>query len=504
MTHLQTIKTGVCLTALFSGSAALADVTAEQVWESWKSNFDIYGEAGVSIGSEEVSGGTVTVTDMTFSMDDGDTAIVGELGDLSFVENGDGTVSITMSEEYPITVNSSDGSTADIRVTNAGLSVTASGDPDAINYEIAADKYSVQLESVTENGQPVPADLLFAANNLTGVYTVTTGAVRNFAYALQVGSMDVLVDVTEPDTANTVLISGKINGLFFDANMDLPEGMAFDDPDNFDLTGFALAAKYGLSSGDYIFDIDDAGDQLTGSVSTGSADLDLAFDPDNFSYTALTRDINMDMVLPNVPINGMALPLTLSLAEYGVGLDMPLSKTEDPTDFSVGLNLTDLTVNEEIWAMGDPAGALPRDPATIKLDLSGTAKLFYDIMDPAQAEAMAMAEVPGELNSLKLNELLVSAVGAQLDGDGAFTFDNTDLTTIPDIPRPEGAVTVNLAGANKLIDTLIQMGLLPEDQAMGARMMMGMFATTVGDDQLSSTVEVNAEGHVIANGQRIR
>jgi hypothetical protein len=48
------------------------------------------------------------------------------------------------------------------------------------------------------------------------------------------------------------------------------------------------------------------------------------------------------------------------------------------------------------------------------------------------------------------------------------------------------------------------MGLLPEDQVMGARMMMGVFATPVGDDMLTSTIEVNAEGHVIANGQRLQ
>ena len=51
---------------------------------------------------------------------------------------------------------------------------------------------------------------------------------------------------------------------------------------------------------------------------------------------------------------------------------------------------------------------------------------------------------------------------------------------------------------------LIAMGVLPEDQAMMGRMMMGMFARTVGEDQLSTTIEVNSEGHVLANGQRIQ
>ena len=49
------------------------------------------------------------------------------------------------------------------------------------------------------------------------------------------------------------------------------------------------------------------------------------------------------------------------------------------------------------------------------------------------------------------------------------------------------------------------MGLLPEDQAMGARMMMGMFAVTgQGEDTLTSKIEVTGDGQVKANGQRLR
>lgn len=65
-------------------------------------------------------------------------------------------------------------------------------------------------------------------------------------------------------------------------------------------------------------------------------------------------------------------------------------------------------------------------------------------------------------------------------------------------------MTVNVKGANALIDKLIAMGLLPEDQAMMGRMMMGMFATPTGDDELTSKIEVNDEGHLIANGQRLQ
>ena len=115
-----------------------------------------------------------------------------------------------------------------------------------------------------------------------------------------------------------------------------------------------------------------------------------------------------------------------------------------------------------------------------------------------------MTDVPGELNGIQLTELTVRAAGAEITGDGAFTFDNSDLDTFDGFPRPEGDVNLAINGINGLVDKLIQMGIVPEDQAMMPRMMLGMFATPVGDDMLTSKIEVNSEGHVLANGQRLR
>ena len=64
---------------------------------------------------------------------------------------------------------------------------------------------------------------------------------------------------------------------------------------------------------------------------------------------------------------------------------------------------------------------------------------------------------------------------------------------------------LTLVGANGLIDKLIQMGFVSDQDAMGARMMMGMLAVP-GDapDTLNSTIEINEQGHIMANGQRIK
>ena len=70
---------------------------------------------------------------------------------------------------------------------------------------------------------------------------------------------------------------------------------------------------------------------------------------------------------------------------------------------------------------------------------------------------------------------------------------------------PAGTVNLKLVGGNTLLDTLVGMGLIPEDQAMGARMMTGMFARPGdGEDTLVSTIEMKEDGSILANGQRIK
>jgi hypothetical protein len=63
----------------------------------------------------------------------------------------------------------------------------------------------------------------------------------------------------------------------------------------------------------------------------------------------------------------------------------------------------------------------------------------------------------------------------------------------------------SVIGANALIDRLIAARWLPEDQATGLRMMMALLTRPGQEpDTLTSRIEINEQGHVIANGQRIQ
>ncbi len=141
--------------------------------------------------------------------------------------------------------------------------------------------------------------------------------------------------------------------------------------------------------------------------------------------------------------------------------------------FNMTAKVIGATISDEIWAMVDPAATLPRDPATVIIDTNGSATLTADLTDEA---AMNSGAPPGLLNSLNLPALQLTIAGAELTGNGGFTFDNSDLVTFQGMPAPTGKLDLKLVGGNGLLDKLIALGFVTEDDAMGARMMLGMFA----------------------------
>ncbi len=499
MTYLKWTGTAVCTAALMTGTAALADVTAQDVWDQWQDSMMMMGDGAVSVGSESYENGVLTVSDVSLDFSDDMSTVTVDMGDLVFEEQGDGTVSIVMADSYPVSITSEE-ETVNLTVVQSGVDLIAGGTPDAMSYDLTADQYAIILDSI-EGSTPAPeGDLRVAMNNVTGTYAVSGDDLRDMSYDLSVDSVDLLADLTEAETDTTVLMSGKINSLLVNANVTMPPDADFENaPEDAFAQGLAMAANYSIDGSDYIFDITESGQSTSGTVSTGESMVDVALDSDAVLYDVNVNSVQMQVETPDLPF-----AVDVSLADYGILIDMPLASTEEAQNFALGLNLSELTVNEEVWAMIDPAGQLDHGPATVALDLTGEGKLFFDLMDPEQQQAAAMAGMPGELNTLTLENLLISAVGANVTGSGGFTFDNTDLQTIPGVPRPEGSVTIDISGANTLIDNLVAMGLLPDDQAMMGRMMMGMFARSTGDDQLQSVIEVNEQGHVLANGQRLQ
>ncbi len=71
---------------------------------------------------------------------------------------------------------------------------------------------------------------------------------------------------------------------------------------------------------------------------------------------------------------------------------------------------------------------------------------------------------------------------------------------------PVGTIHAEYQGVNTLVDSLGEMGLIPQDQLGMVRMMLAMFAKPVAGepDRMTTELEFREGGAVFANGQQIK
>ncbi len=504
MTRILSSTTALALVLV--APAAWADVTPDEVWQSWQSMATSAGQE-LTFDSAVQTGDTLAVSGLIVTYtDDMGGSFSANMDTLTFTDNGDGTVAVAMAETYPMTLASpadGDGPTSlKLTVSQPGTLITAGGSATETSYDFEAPTVAIKLDEVTgPDGQPLETEADMLMTDMAASYVVltegeTTTLDSSFSarsVALNVTGKGMDGDGGGEGTVTLTLadFAGTTKGNFLGAEAMANMAMALN-------SGFTTESRFSFGPMTIAADIVEAGGpvKLGGSLTGGS--FDLVLDKDKMTYGTSVTGGSFTASGPEIPFPEVAF----GFAESGFGITMPVSKSDTPQDFSFLTRLVDLTVSEDIWGLVDPGAALSREPATFILDVKGMGFWKQDIMDPAVQ--MEGAEPPGELTSLDLTQVLVKAAGAEVGATGALTFDNTDLVTFQGAPAPTGNINVTIKGVNKLIDNLIAMGLLPSEQAMGARMMLGLFARPgPGPDELTSLIEFK-DGGLFANGQQLQ
>ena len=496
---------------LVAVQGAWADLTAQDVWSDWRAYLS---GAGYDISvSESRSGDTLTLTDLTMrvqidDMGEGETGqFAVSIPEVTLTERDDGTVSVGMSPEMPMTLSGDmDGESTEavLNYTQTGMTMLVSGAPGDMTYAYSASKAALDLVSLTIDGAPAPEGMLDVSvtmENLANTTGMTVGEMRRIDQDMTAGALDYSVSFDDPDTDDAVQIEGRLVDLAFEGGGTMPQDMDPNDIRGMLDQGFAFDGSFRHSGGMTNIDVTEDGDRVQFTSNSQSGMFRVGMDTGNLLYDLTQTGVNTEMETADLPF-----PVAFSMAEAGFRVLLPVAETEEAQDFALSLTLDDFVMSDMIWMMFDAGQTLPRDPASILLDLSGKAKLLFDVFDTEAAMAMGEGDAqPAELEQLSIDRLLVSAAGAQLTGEGDFTFDNSDLQSFGGAPRPEGEMSVQLVGANALLDRLIQMGLVSQEEAMQARMMVGMFARPgEGEDTLISNVVVNEQGQVLVNGNRIK
>ena len=480
------------LALLYATGAVQAAVTPEDVWTNWKAMAGSFGET-ITAASEARDGDTLVVKGITLAMDQDGGKASGTIDELRFADKGDGTVEVTMSDSLsmtmttPTTTDSQPPVSMSVTLTAPGMSTIASGTPDAISYALTAPDIKVHVEGADA------ADATKAAVKMDVGLTGTTGT---FASAkadtgqkmdYQIASKTAEITANVQDSTNSTDvdfklavadISGTSSGLFLGAEAMKDVAAALK-------AGFGVTSSVTYGAGTYEVNAKQGDTPTKVSGSIGSGNFSVALAESGFQFGSGCKDMTITIDSAAIPIPNMSA----SFGEAAFRLAMPLAKSDTQSDFSLLTKLVDLKISDALWGMVDAGNALPHDPATLIIDTKGTVTLTTDLTDQTAMDAMG-GTPPGQLNSFDVTQLNLKVAGAEIKGQGAFTFDNTDTATIDGVPMPTGTLDLVATGVNGLIDKLVTMGLVPQDEAMQGKMMMGMFAKPGdGPDTLISAIE---------------
>ena len=504
---------GTALALCALAAPALADVTPQQVWDDLSRYMQDFGYAVDA--DPTMSGDTLTVSDVTLTTqfdsgdsdeDGGDGTVAVRMDEIVLRDRGDGSVQIVFPASIPIDMAFDDGEDEvelTIDYTHEGLDMVVSGTPDAMVYDYTADSLKLELTDLSIGGDTVGRDmgrLSVDMDDVSGQSTVTrTDALTSATQDMTLGEVRYDLAFDDPETENAAEYVGTLSGVGISGTSDIPGNVDLNDMAAAIAAGFGGSVRLSHEGSENRFAITEEGAETTGQTGSDQGSFEVGISGDGLHYSATTTGGSFAIAGDDIP-----LPVSASLSEMEFSLSVPVQPAETPQDASLKVNLSGLSVSEVIWNAFDPAGRLPRTPASFVLDLGAQVTPHVSLFDTEAIEKLG-EQPPADLNTVTLRDLTLEAGGGKLTGVGAFTFDNGDLETFNGMPRPEGTLELTVSGANALIDNLIAMGLMTQEDAMGARMMLSMFAVPGSEpDTATTTIQINDRGHILANGQRVQ
>ena len=482
--------------AMLLGGTAHAALTADQVWQSWKDAAALVGLT-VSAATENNSDGVLTLNGVSIAPE----GMAGlTISDLTLTEEDDGSVTIVPGADIGVAMEApSEGS---VKLTHDGLMLTAREADGGLAYDYEAAQldvvYDTKYPGMSFDGSEAPTVASAGTvgfTNLSGTYSDTPGTNRVFGLDIMADNLAYNTSLDDPGMEMKQVSTSETAGIEMSMEFALPTTIALAaiaSPADFATAlneglSVNLSTKQGESNGSV--KQESAFMPMDLMIAAGGGDGTLVFNKDTFSVKSQGGGLNIESA-PGL------MPVPLKITSGGVQVDMttPVIATEAAGDYSFVMKLADFSLNEEAWALFDPNATLPRDAAQIAIDISG--KTTMDLPALIASEETGVPYIPAP-ESLNITELGLQVAGAALAGTGAFTFDNS-----MGIPMPLGEANINVTGANALIDGLIAIGVVTEEDAMGARMMMGMFMVPgANPDELTSKIEAKEGMQILVNGQ---
>lgn len=553
---LRLTSSTLALTLLTAPSFAL---TPEEVWTAWTAEYARTGYA-VTEGSRDLAGEVLTLKDVTFvQKGEADTMTV-RAPQIVLTATGDGKVRTTFGDGFGIELVSRNADDQPVTITGSvkapGMEVLSSGDAAARTDAVTAPSAVATLDRIDRpEGEDATDVATVTLTDVTGESLSKDGG-RSVTSSSRTGKLDYTIDYA--GDGDSIKASGSIADLEAGGEVGMPGDGALDFSGQINAAlkaGAMLTGTVKLGAGTHAFDFagtaeDDTPESGKMTVGVGGTELSFRMAQDGLAYQGAMTGLDVQLSASSMP-----QPVAYRLDEASFDVQAPVLAAATPAPFKFAYSLGGLVLGEEVWAQFDPARKLPRDPASVDIDLTGMVKLTSDLFDPAWREAAADDAPDGQPGGAAGADLTdpeavegaeatvpdgtgdaapgdadgaVSADGSAADAEAApMPFDVTELTinqfalsgagvkaeakgtlTVPeggDISAPVGTISARYEGVNGLIDTLVAMGVISQEEVMGYRMMLTMFAKPGdGTDVLTTELQFKEGGEIIANGQKIK
>ncbi|MDZ4136068.1 MAG: hypothetical protein U1D06_10835, partial [Paracoccaceae bacterium] len=405
------------LSALWLGTAALADVTADEVWQNWKDLAAASGQT-LSVGTELRAGDTLTLGAVRYQVEAEGTKAVATIDQVVMRERGDGTVEITLSPEYPMTVETprEDGQTTviDAMFRHSGLQLIAGGSATETSYDLSAESISGTLVRALDAGvlRDVAVDVL--GTGLAASYMFRQGTPADVASTFSLRDLTISAAVNDPEKQAKFKLDAKTAQIAGASSGSLVDGMESGDLAKMLADGFATELALTFGASDYSFSSEQDGGTAEGNSIAAGGSLNFALDRLRAAYGVGAKGVTMRFAGSGLPIP----EVSFGYDELAFNILTPISKTNTPQDFALTTKIVGLNVSDLLWMLIDANGQLPHDPATLVIEARGKAQLNVDL---AAGEDVLGAEVPADLHALDLTALQLTVAGAELKGSGGLT-----------------------------------------------------------------------------------
>ncbi len=501
----QIFAASTAIALIFGGQSAQA-LTAEDVWDAWKSTTTGIGGT-ITAESETRNGASLEITGIVSTSRN---ALSGDeftmsIKRLTLAENADGSVAMDTGEGFTFQLVEDAGEaekpTFVVAVSQPGSSIIASGEAGAITYDFTIPVMQARLLEAYDPVKKIDRDLQLEVNfsDMSGKYHLSPQGDGKSVYRadLSTGKIALTSKGTDAEKNTT-----------FDVRLDLA-GMKSASSGNFlseelmQNLGQAIEAGFGVNSQtdftglDLAVDILEQGETSHVKAKLDSAAFNAVIDDTTLGYgfSLLAGDIGAEIPRSGIP------GWESSFTEATMQVSLPSKVSEVAGDFSLLTRLVDVKLSDSLWGLADPGAQFPRDPATLILDVAAKGAWLVNVFD--QGTTTPDGKEPIRFDSISLREAALKLVGAGATAAGDLTFDNSDLVTFRGMPAPTGKINVNLSGVSTLIDKLAAIGLISANDVSGVRFGLAFFARPgAGPDELTSEIEFRDKG-LWVNGQQV-